>query len=117
MRAFSTPSTVATISTVVTLLVLASPALAFRCGTHLIREGDHYLQVLRHCGQPSIEERFLQERMVSRQIHRLIPSRAYTSEGLIIHLWTYNFGAQKFMRQLRFEDGILVRIEKVDYGY
>ena len=114
MRAFSTGSAVTTIAT---LLILASPALAFRCGTHLIREGDHYLQVLRQCGQPSIAEQFLQERLFSRRIHQLTPARRFTSEGLIIHLWTYNFGAQKFMRQLRFEDGILVRIEKIDYGY
>jgi hypothetical protein len=29
----------------------------------------------------------------------------------------YNFGTSKFMRKLRFEDGVLVEISVLDYGY
>ncbi|MGE3533156.1 MAG: DUF2845 domain-containing protein [Steroidobacteraceae bacterium] len=31
--------------------------------------------------------------------------------------WVYNFGSRKFMRQLRFEDGVLVEIKILEYGY
>ncbi len=99
------------------LLLFAAESHAFRCGTHLVVEGDHYVEVLKKCGEPVIRERWLQEQVVRRKIHDLIPIREITTDGVVVQLWTYNFGAQKFMRQLRFENGILVRIEKLDYGF
>ncbi len=34
-----------------------------------------------------------------------------------VELWTYNFGPNKFMRRIRFEDGLVVEIETLGYGY
>lgn len=99
------------------VLLFASETYALRCGTHLVTKGDHYIEVLKKCGEPALRERWLAEHVVRKRIHDLIPTRFVTTEGVVVQLWTYNFGAQKFMRQLRFENGILVKIEKLDYGF
>ena len=34
-----------------------------------------------------------------------------------VEVWLYNFGPDKLMQQVRFEDGRVVKIESLDYGY
>ena len=99
------------------LLTCSAESLALRCGIHLVQEGDHYLEVLRKCGEPAMQERWIEEGLVSRQIHPSFKFREYTTEGVVIQLWTYNFGSRKFMRQLRFRNGFLKQIDKFDYGF
>ena len=33
-----------------------------------------------------------------------------------VELWTYNFGPNRLMQRIRFENGVVVRIELVGYG-
>ena len=82
-------------------MAVSVETLAFRCGTHLVKEGDHYLEVLRKCGKPTMSEQWVEDGIVSRQIHPSFKWREYTTEGVMIRLWTYNLGSQKFMRQLK----------------
>ena len=44
------------------------------------------------------------------------PPRIY-KRSVSVRQWTYNFGVRQFMRQLRFENGILKDIETLKYGY
>jgi hypothetical protein len=34
-----------------------------------------------------------------------------------VEAWVYNFGPNKLMRRLRFENGVLAQIETLGYGY
>jgi len=34
-----------------------------------------------------------------------------------LEMWTYNFGPTKLMQRIWFEDGVVVKIESLDYGY
>jgi hypothetical protein len=34
-----------------------------------------------------------------------------------IEVWTYNFGPNKLMQRIRFQDGVVVRIESLGFGY
>ena len=102
---------------IVVLMIVSAETLAFRCGVHLIKEGDHYIEVLKKCGKPTLQERWIEEGIVSRQIHPSFKFREYTTEGVLVQLWTYNFGTQKFMRQLKFRNGFLEDIQKIDYGF
>ena len=44
----------------------------------------------------------------------------HLGDGLVevpVETWTYNLGPHKLMRRLRFEDGIVVDIDTLGYGY
>ena len=99
-------------------LAAASPAFAFRCGTHLITEGDTRSKVIAYCGEPTeVESRSA----ILRRPLVWIGGRPYNvGEGYVevpVDVWVYNLGPSKLMQRLRFEDGKLTDIETLGYGY
>jgi Protein of unknown function (DUF2845) len=96
----------------------ASPAYAFRCGSHLITEGDTRSEVAAYCGNPTEIDR---RSSIVRQPLVWIRGRPFSvGNGLIeipVEIWIYNLGPSKLMRRLRFEDGVLVDIDTMGYGY
>jgi len=104
------------IASVLLLLSFGSAALAMRCGNNLVMEGDHISKVLDECGQPDYREKWVENRIIHRRPHALLPPEQ-TVGAVIVSLWTYNFGRRNFMRELRFENGRLVHIETLDYGF
>jgi hypothetical protein len=34
-----------------------------------------------------------------------------------VEVWIYNFGPDRLMQRIRFEDGVVVRIESIGFGY
>jgi hypothetical protein len=101
------------------LLALTSTAHAdaFRCGSKLIREGATRSEVVAKCGEPTEVER----RTVLREPTVWIGGRLYRNgiglSEIPIELWVYNLGPSKLMRRIRFEDGVVVEIETLGYGY
>lgn len=102
-----------------TLMTWSSVTLAdaLRCGNRLVYEGDATALVESRCGKPA---------QINRSSMLKIPTfwhngRLYQlsdQEVLVpVETWIYNFGPSKFMRKLRFEDGVLMDIEVLDYGY
>ncbi len=101
----------------VILLILAvlysasSVADSMRCGTRLVTENDTKAEVLIRCGTPDWRDQWsekfiedfagLHERRVSVERER----------------WVYNFGPQKFLRFLVFENGRLSTISTGSYGF
>jgi hypothetical protein len=99
-------------------LAAAAPAYAsFRCGSKLVNEGDTRGQVIAKCGEPTEVDR----RTVLREPIVWVGGRAYRSSiGLAevpVEFWIYNLGPSKLMRRLVFEDGKVVDIETLGYGY
>jgi hypothetical protein len=96
---------------------LATPAHAFRCGTHLVHEGDTRSEVRAKCGEPAD----ITHRSVWRRPVVWIHGRPFhVSRDLVeipIESWVYNLGPHKLMRRVRFEDGVVVEIETLGYGY
>ena len=101
------------------LSLTATAALAdtMRCGDRLVYEGDAATKVEALCGKPD---------QISHSSILKIPSvwrngRLYqlSDQEVVVPVesWVYNFGNRKFMRKLRFEDGVLMQIEVLDYGY
>jgi hypothetical protein len=76
-----------------------------RCGHRLVSLGEGESAVQTKCGPPS----------AARRIIARGRRRAGATE-MVIDLWTYDLGAQTFVRQLRFEDGSLRRIDVDGYG-
>lgn len=103
----------------------AAPAEAFRCGNRIVTEGDEIGHVLHICGEPlavrhwtdvRVRPLYYRERFgpfFERRYH----SRVAVPVEIHVEEWTYNLGARRFMRVLRFENGRLVAIRATDYGY
>jgi hypothetical protein len=34
-----------------------------------------------------------------------------------VEIWTYNFGPNKLLQRIRFENGIVVKIDSLGYGF
>jgi len=97
----------------------ATPAHAdgFRCGTKLVVEGTTRAELVARCGEPTeVERRTILRRPVSWRYGRPL----YLGDDLVevpVETWTYNLGPNKLMRRLRLEDGVVVDIDTLGYGY
>ncbi len=88
--------------------VVSAQASTMYCNSRLVQVGDPTWQVGRACPQPFWRE------------DRDEPA-ARTRDGQVlgwhrVEIWTLNFGASRFMRQLVFRDGYLYRIDQLGYG-
>jgi hypothetical protein len=105
------------------MLLIAEPAEAFRCGNRIIRDGMHETQVRELCGDP------VSTRHLGIVLRSYYPRHANTggmnkafylngvfNEVMVTEL-VYNFGPRKLMRILRFEGGYLVDTKTAGYGY
>ncbi|MGZ8217764.1 DUF2845 domain-containing protein [Methylomagnum sp.] len=99
-------------------LLVATPAPAFYCGNELVYERLLKIEVLQRCGPPSFVDRRVEYRTLS------IGAPGYPAPGLgaaittpvEIEEWTYNFGPNRFMQWLLFENGRLILIKDLSYG-
>lgn len=111
------------------LFFAATPALAFRCGNRIVSEGDHYSKVLKYCGEPvGVQERVIYREGVTRPRFRVEGPNGlrYDEEVLrydrsyvevLVEEWTYNFGPRRLMQLVRFENGFVVEVDRLGYGY
>ena len=104
-------------------------AQAFRCGNKLVNEGMHVTKVIALCGEPDHE----QKRVVLRQnVYIGRTTRDPDSDAILRHIYgwgspplveveirelTWNLGPNRFMRRVRFEDGIVTEVETLERGY
>jgi len=81
------------------------------CDGDEIRTGLTQYEILQRCGDPAFKDSREEERLANtgKRSKRLTVTR--------IDEWTYNFGPNKFLRILTFENGKLVDIETGDRGY
>lgn len=95
----------------------AAATNTFRCGSDLVYEGDGRSRVLAKCGPPTdiVHSVALRTPAYWRSGRPI-----YFGDGPVevpVEVWTYNLGPNSFMRRLRFEDGQLIQIETLGYGY
>lgn len=98
-------------------LAIALPAHAFRCGTQLVSKGDTRSAVLAKCGEPTEIDR----RSVWRRPVVWLHGRPFfVGSDLVeipVEFWIYNLGPNKLMRRVRFEDGLVVEVDTLGYGF
>lgn len=125
MNLFTLKSLVSALLAILLLLV-ADPALAFRCGTKLVRDGMHEQQVIAACGEPTSARhlghtiRAYDYRFRLRNpghVYYRTPGVGHFATEVIVTEFIYNFGPRKLMRRLIFEGNVLVEIESIGYGY
>ncbi|MGI9237287.1 MAG: DUF2845 domain-containing protein [Woeseiaceae bacterium] len=108
-------------------LLIPEPAEAFRCGTRLVKDDMHEAEVVAICGDPEIRRDlgYVPRNYDIRSRHRLgygwteyrVNGHSYLSQEVVVTEYIYNLGPRKKMRRLIFEGGLLVRIERLGYGY
>ena len=95
---------------------LATPAGAFYCGRRLISSGDPQYKVQRLCGDPADRQW-----RVTYRPHSVPDPRSGASvtivEPVVIEVWLYDFGPQRFVEEVAFEDGRVVSVQPLGYGY
>lgn len=111
----------------------SAQALAFRCNSYVIDVGMHKMDVINKCGNPAMAERRIERRRLGVHQHNIVgaqqtfvqPAQVHTNRGAIeyqreieiqVEEWVYNFGPQRFMQLLIFEDGRLKQIQDLGYG-
>lgn len=117
------------------VLLLAEPAMAFRCKGKIVKEGDPQAKVLKICGDPvSTQQRVIYRSGVPYArtgTHVSVSDGTSTIDAtrneLLIHdrsvvevlveEWTYNLGPHRLMRVVRFENGLVAEVTGLSYGY
>src|SRR5262245_56082381 len=96
-------------------LAFAAPAMAdsMRCGSKLMTDGDPADKVQSYCGPPVSIER----REILRPWGYQRGVTVHSTYEVSVEIWTYNFGPNKLMYRLRFEDGLLVDVDTLGHGY
>ncbi len=84
-----------------------------RCGTGLVKQGDHIDRVSHLCGEPDARESFVTYAEVLR-FYRGYRVRAVEVEPVRVEIWTYRRDPRRLNRRVRFENGYVVRVETLD---
>ncbi len=106
------------LATFALLMAIPASASALRCSNQIIREGDREPRVEEHCGDPTDVERRVERRAVT--VHRRGPNGSVVSVTREVEVeyerWTYDFGPNRLIHYLTFEDGVLIDVETGGYG-
>jgi len=103
----------------ISFLVLAwVPAFALsqslRCSDKIIGEGSTRLEVSSLCGDPAQVE----HKTIYKDVSTAAPGVSVgTTTEIQVELWIYNFGPDRLMQRIWLEDGVVIRIESMGYGF
>lgn len=86
---------------------VAHAADSLRCGNKLVGTGDSTYDVRVRCGEPAFTTRRVEYRTAAGWLPGT--SASHTVE-VVIEEWTYDFGPQRFVQHLLFEQGRLIAV-------
>jgi hypothetical protein len=103
-----------------------SRADSIRCGDQLASTGASLYEVKATCGTPDDAMHRIEQRTVVQQL----PGPCVKTQGgrsvcgssvtaiveVVVDEWTYDFGRERFITYLKFEDGRLIQIRDGGYG-
>jgi hypothetical protein len=98
---------------------------SIRCGDQLASTGASLYEVKAVCGEPDAAFHRIEHRTIMQQA----PGPCVTNQGrkvcgstvavvieVVVDDWTYDFGNNRFIHYLKFEDGRLISISNGGYG-
>lgn len=114
-----------TVGLTCSLLLVSDAAWALRCGSRLVVEGMHELQVVAICGDPVSTRQLghvLRPYIIKQPVgisvaHGMRHTYGGYHQELDVKEMLFNFGPHKLMRLIRFEGGRLTEIRTAGYGY
>ena len=98
---------------------------SLRCGNKLVLVGDSMHDVKAKCGEPDDATHRTEIRTVTHEVsepcenpqhHARCTRSVESSIDIAIDEWTYDFGPDRFVEKLKFENGTLVEIADGGYG-
>ncbi len=101
------------------LAVLAwTPALAIsqslQCSDRVVSTGSTRLEVSSLCGDPAeIEHKTIYNNASAAASSVLVG----TTTEVHVEMWIYNFGPTRLMQRIWIQDGVVIRIESLGYGF
>jgi len=105
-------------------LPLAALSQSFQCGEKWITDGTSQAEVAARCGPPTqVEHQTIYGETVTAlgpaatPLGVLPPIGVRSGAATPVEVWTYNFGPTRLMQRIRFENGVVVKIESLDYGF
>ena len=101
-----------------TLLPSSADAATLRCGNQLVADGASKSDVLLKCGEPMAKESRT-ESVGDKLKQRGEDGTSTTTEKTVIKTieeWTYNFGPNRLIQVVVFENGKLVDVRSGGYG-
>jgi hypothetical protein len=107
------------------VLIDGAKAQGFRCDSRLVDEGDSSMEVRSHCGDPDEARHRVESRVISRWVNTTCMKEngpgvcsvlVQDVISVAVDEWTYDFGPDRFIQFLTFEQGKLVNIESGAYG-
>jgi hypothetical protein len=93
-----------------------APAQALRCGNRLVSAGEAKLSVWQKCGEPEATDWYVTYRALRGPEHSPVATPP-VYVPVVIELWFYNFGPQRFQQEFSFEEGRLIGIRPLGYGF
>jgi len=99
------------------LLPGSADAATLRCGNQLVADGASRSDVLLKCGEPMAKES--RSEAVSDKLKQRGEDTTTTTEKTVIKTideWTYNFGPNRLIQVVVFENGKLVDVRSGGYG-
>ena len=121
-------------------MIQPSHASTIFCRNDLVDLGDHLIEVLGKCGEPAyVDKRVIYKvkkfefkaPRVRRDFHgprdvhaprdvyarRGVRAQKETHVPISAETWLYNFGPNRFMREVWFVDGRVKKIRTLEYGF
>ncbi|MET0387613.1 MAG: DUF2845 domain-containing protein [Polyangiales bacterium] len=93
----------------------------FYCDRRVVQTGDAAYQVRSLCGAPDDIQQRTETRTVRERVR--VPCAVGLCDTMIersftvpVEEWVYDFGRQRFMQHLTFEQGTLIRVRSGVYG-
>jgi hypothetical protein len=93
-------------------------AESMECRDRIISEGDSLSKVATLCGNPTqVDHTSIVRSTAGSVVNGQWVASAGSQIEIPVEIWLYNLGPDRLMRQIRFEDGRVVRIQTLDFGY
>jgi hypothetical protein len=95
----------------------------FRCPSgRLVSTGDHMVEVRQKCGEPDFVSQRTEKRKIKVKVRRWTSPTTHEDLSeereidVLVDEWTYDFGSDRFIRFVSFEDARVVGVTTGSYG-
>ena len=106
-------------TSIVFVALLFAPAIlmaeSIYCGNRVIAVGTSSAELAAACGEPAQVSK--SSILVGSGVRGSRGAVTGSAEEIPVEIWTYNFGPDRLMERIRIENGVIVEMASLGYGY